>query len=228
MELEPIAHIQNDFPTKFGLPRQSGMSEHLISRIVMEKPFRNPDAFRGIEDYTDLWLLWLFEPMGNRSWSPTVRPPRLGGNKRLGVFATRSPNRPNPVGLTRVGLVGFEPDTPDGPVITVSGADLKSGTAILDIKPYLPYADSRPDASSGLFVPEERSPLEAEIPADIAALFSGDRLSALYEVLACDPRPRYHSDPQRVYGFSYAGYDIKFRVEDGKAIVTDACKETGA
>ena len=225
MDLEPIAHIQNDFPTKFGLPRQSGMSEHLLSRIIMEKPFREPEAFRGIEDYTDLWLVWLFDPMGKRTWSPTVRPPRLGGNRRLGVFATRSPNRPNPIGLTRVKLVSFEPDTPDGPVLTVAGADLKSGTAILDIKPYIPYADSEPEASSGLFAPEETSPLTVEIPERIAALFSDDRLTALREVLSHDPRPRYHSDPERIYGFSYAGYDIKFRVEDGRAIVTDAIKE---
>ena len=148
--MKPIAHIYNDFPTKFGLPRQSGMSENLISRIIMEKEYRNPDAFRGIEEFEYLWLIWLFEPMGKREWSPTVRPPKLGGNKRMGVFATRSPNRPNPIGLTRVRLISLEQTAADGPVLTVAGADLMSGTEILDIKPYLPFADSVSDAATGL------------------------------------------------------------------------------
>ena len=223
MELHPIAYIRNDFPTKFGLPRQSGMSEHLISQIVMEPLYRNADAFRGITEFEYLWLIWLFSPMGTREWSPTVRPPKLGGNKRMGVFATRSPNRPNPVGLTRVKLLSLDL-TAEGPVLTVSGADLMSGTAILDIKPYLPFADSVPDALTGAYGPGTQEPLAVVIPPDIAALFTAPQLAALREALSCDPRPGYQSDPDRVYGFAYGGYDIRFRVADGTATVCSAEK----
>ena len=223
MELHPIAYIRNDFPTKFGLPRQSGMSEHLISQIVMEPLYRNADAFRGITEFEYLWLIWLFSPMGKREWSPTVRPPKLGGNKRTGVFATRSPNRPNPVGLTRVKLLSLDL-TAEGPVLTVSGADLMSGTAILDIKPYLPFADSVPDALTGAYGPGTQEPLAVVIPPDIAALFTAPQLAALREALSCDPRPGYQSDPDRVYGFAYGGYDIRFRVADGTATVCSAEK----
>ena len=221
--MKPVAHIYNDFPTKFGLPRQSGMSDNLISRIIMEKEYRNPDAFRGIEEFEYLWLIWLFEPMGKREWSPTVRPPKLGGNKRMGVFATRSPNRPNPIGLTRVRLISIE-QTAEGPVLTVAGADLMSGTAILDIKPYLPFADSVPDALTGAYGPGTQEPLAVVIPPDIAALFTAPQLAALREALSCDPRPGYQSDPDRVYGFAYGGYDIRFRVADGTATVCSAEK----
>ncbi len=223
MELHPIAYIRNDFPTKFGLPRQSGMSEHLISQIVMEPLYRNADAFRGITEFEYLWLIWLFSPMGKREWSPTVRPPKLGGNKRMGVFATRSPNRPNPVGLTRVKLLSLDL-TAEGPVLTVSGADLMSGTAILDIKPYLPFADSVPDALTGAYGPGTQEPLAVVIPPDIAALFTAPQLAALREALSCDPRPGYQSDPDRVYGFAYGGYDIRFRVAGGTATVCSAEK----
>ena len=223
MELHPIAYIRNDFPTKFCLPRQSGMSEHLISQIVMEPLYRNADAFRGITEFEYLWLIWLFSPMGKREWSPTVRPPKLGGNKRMGVFATRSPNRPNPVGLTRVKLLSLDL-TAEGPVLTVSGADLMSGTAILDIKPYLPFADSVPDALTGAYGPGTQEPLAVVIPPDIAALFTAPQLAALREALSCDPRPGYQSDPDRVYGFAYGGYDIRFRVADGTATVCSAEK----
>ena len=221
--MKPVAHIYNDLPTKFGLPRQSGMSDNLISRIIMEKEYRNPDAFRGIEEFEYLWLIWLFEPMGKREWSPTVRPPKLGGNKRMGVFATRSPNRPNPIGLTRVRLISIE-QTAEGPVLTVAGADLMSGTAILDIKPYLPFADSVPDALTGAYGPGTQEPLAVVIPPDIAALFTAPQLAALREALSCDPRPGYQSDPDRVYGFAYGGYDIRFRVADGTATVCSAEK----
>ena len=221
--MKPVAHIYNDFPTKFGLPRQSGMSDNLISRIIMEKEYRNPDAFRGIEEFEYLWLIWLFEPMGKREWSPTVRPPKLGGNKRMGVFATRSPNRPNPIGLTRVRLISIE-QTAEGPVLTVAGADLMSGTAILDIKPYLPFADSVPDALTGAYGPGTQEPLAVVIPPDIAALFTAPQLAALREALSCDPRPGYQSDPDRVYGFAYGGYDIRFRVAGGTATVCSAEK----
>ena len=189
--MKPIAHIYNDFPTKFGLPRQSGMSENLISRIIMEKEYRNPDAFRGIGEFEYLWLIWLFEPMGKREWSPTVRPPKLGGNKRMGVFATRSPNRPNPIGLTRVRLISLEQTAADGPVLTVSGADLMSGTEILDIKPYLPFADSVPEAATGEYGPDKQEPLNVEIPESDAATFTSKQLSALREALSYDPRPGY-------------------------------------
>lgn len=222
MDFEPIARIHNDFPTKFGLPRQSGMSEHLISRIIMEKEYQNPEAFRGIEAFGYLWLIWIFEPVGKREWSPTVRPPKLGGNKRMGVFATRSPNRPNPIGLTRVKLISVDFTEGDGPVLTVSGADLMDGTAILDIKPYLPFADSVPEAASGAYGPACNEALSVEIPSKIASLFGEERLSTLKEVLSLDPRPGYQDDPQRVYGFAYGGYDIRFTVKDKNLTVTEA------
>lgn len=222
MNIKPIAHIENDFPTKFGLPRQSGMAEHLISRIVMEKEYRSPDAFRGIEAFDYLWLIWEFERMGAREWSPTVRPPKLGGNKRMGVFATRSPNRPNPIGLTRVKLISVEQTADLGPVLTVAGADLMSGTRILDIKPYLPYADSAPDAASGGYGPQGQIPLSAEIPPEVEALFTEDQLKTLREVLSYDPRPGYQSDPDRRYGFEYAGYDVRFKVREHTAVVLEA------
>jgi tRNA-Thr(GGU) m(6)t(6)A37 methyltransferase TsaA len=222
MELTPIAHIENDFPTKFGLPRQSGMAAHLTSAVVMEPPFRVPEAFRGIEDFEYLWLIWLFEPMGKREWSPTVRPPKLGGNKRMGVFATRSPNRPNPIGLTRVRLLGTEHTADKGVVLTVSGADLMNGTAILDIKPYLPFADSVPGAKGDSYGSTE--PLDVAIPPEIEALFDDKQLAALKEALAFDPRPGYQDDPQRVYGFAYAGYDVRFQVKDDAVTVLSAEK----
>ncbi len=220
MEFNTIAHIYNDFPTKFGLPRQSGMSEHLLSRIVMEKPYRNADAFRGVTGFEYLWLLWVFEPVGSREWSPTVRPPKLGGNRRMGVFATRSPNRPNPIGLTRVRLVSFEPDTAEGPVLTVAGADLMSGTRILDIKPYLPFADSAPGAAAGEYHAEPTS--RVVIPSHIARLFTPGQLETLKEVLAHDPRPGYQNDENRVYGFAYSGYDVRFKAADGTIEVVEA------
>ena len=223
--MEPIAHIFNDFPTKFGLPRQSEMSENLISRIIMEKKYPNPDAFRGIGEFEYLWLIWLFEPMGSRDWSPTVRPPKLGGNKRMGVFATRSPNRPNPIGLTRVKLVSFEQTSADGPVLTVSGADLMSGTAILDIKPYLPFADSVPIAATGDYGPDKQEPLNVVIPEEVAVPFTQNQLAVLREALSYDPRPGYQNDENREYGFAYGGYDIRFKVSSGTATVTKAVKK---
>ena len=226
MAYRPIAKIHNDFPTKFGLPRQSGLSEHLISRIVMEEEYRNAEAFRGIEAFEYLWLIWCFEPMGKRalsenSWSPTVRPPKLGGNKRMGVFATRSPNRPNPIGLTRVKLLKVD-QTDSGVVLTVGGADLMDGTEILDIKPYLPYADSVPDAATGEYGPAYNEPLEVVIPQQVEALFDDARLSALKEVLSLDPRPGYQNDPDRIYGFVYGSYDIRFKVADRTLTVIEA------
>lgn len=222
MEYQPIAYIHNDFPTKFGLPRQSGLSAHLISQIVMEKEYRNPDAFRGIEAFEYLWLIWCFEPMGKRTWSPTVRPPKLGGNKRMGVFATRSPNRPNHIGLTRVKLLRTEMIADRGLVLTVGGADLMDGTAILDIKPYLPYADSVPDAATGDYGPEHQQIMDVSIPSDITELFSEEQLKTLKEVLSFDPRPGYQHDPDRVYGFAYGGYDVRFKADDHTVTVVEA------
>ena len=188
----------------------------------MEKEYRNADAFRGIGDFDNLWLIWVFERMGKREWSPTVRPPKLGGNKRMGVFATRSPNRPNPIGLTRVKLLKVEQAENSGPVLIVAGADLVSGTAILDIKPYLPYADSVPDALSGGYGPEHQELLSVEIPPQVAALFSEDQLTALKEALSYDPRPGYLHDEERRYGFAYGRYDIRFFVKNNTAVVTQA------
>lgn len=222
MEFLPVAYIYNDFPSKFGLPRQSGMSEHLLSKVVMEKEYSNIEAFRGIEDFEYLWLIWIFEPMGKRQWSPTVRPPKLGGNKRMGVFATRSPNRPNPIGLTRVKFVSIEQSASKGTVLTVAGADLMSGTAILDIKPYLPYADSAPKAYTGPYGPSKQRLLEVEIPDEIASLFTKEQCAALREVLSFDPRPGYQTDSERAYGFPYAGYDIKFKVSGQTLRVIEA------
>ena len=224
MDMTPIAHIYNDFPTKFGLPRQSGMSEHLISEIVMEKPYRNIDAFRGIDAFDYLWLIWIFNPMGKRAWSPTVRPPKLGGNKRMGVFATRSPNRPNPIGLTRVKLISLEQTTDRGPVLTVAGADLMSGTAILDIKPYLPYADSVPHATAGTYDPAHQKRCNVVIPEQVASLFDENQLAALREALSYDPRPGYQTDENRWYGFAYGDYDIHFKVSGYTVTVTEAQK----
>lgn len=222
MNIKPIAKIHNDFPTKFGLPRQSGMSEHLISRVVMEKEFSNPDAFRGIEEFEYLWLIWGFEPVGTREWSPTVRPPKLGGNTRRGVFATRSPNRPNPLGLTRVKLVSVEKNAKDGVVLAVSGADLMDGTEIFDIKPYLSFADSVPNAKSGRYGAQYTEQLEVIIPEAVQRLFGEEQLEALREVLALDPRPGYQHDSSRVYGFAYGKYDVRFRVEGGTLTVVEA------
>ncbi len=222
MNIKPVAKIYNDFPTKFGLPRQSGMAENLISRVVMEAEYKNFDAFRGIEEFEYLWLIWGFEPMGNRAWSPTVRPPKLGGNIRKGVFATRSPNRPNPIGLTRVKLIEVEKSEKDGPVLIVSGADLMNGTEIFDIKPYLPFADSAHDAKVGEYGTKYTTKLKVVIPQSVAALFSEAQLRTLREVLSFDPRPGYQDDPERIYGFEYGKYDVRFTVDGQKLNVIDA------
>ena len=212
-DFQCIAKIQNDFKTKFGLPRQSGMAEHLISKIVMEKPFRVPDAFRGIEEFERLWLIWEFHTAKKEGeWSPTVRPPRLGGNERVGVFATRSPYRPNSVGLTCVKLEKYYIDKNDGPVLIVSGADLQDGTPIFDIKPYLPYADSYPDAAAGFTDRRQKKTLSVVYGAPVPAGMSDPQRKALDEALKNDPRPAYQSDPDRVYGMRYGSWDVRFRV----------------
>lgn len=210
--IKQIAHIQSDFPTKFGVPRQSGMIDALRSTVVFEPEFRNPDALRGLEEFSHLWLIWQFSQAVRPDWSPTVRPPRLGGNRRMGVFATRSPFRPNPIGLSCVRLLGVGQDPALGPVLQVAGADLMDGTPIFDVKPYLPYADCRPEATGGFTDQVVKPVLTVEIPPQWLAQVPEDRRAALTAVLACDPRPSYQHDPKRVYGFRFAGLEVKFTV----------------
>lgn len=215
-----IAHIENDLSTKFGVPRQSGLVTELRSRIVFEPDYRCPEALRGLEGFEYIWLLWEFSEVKQIGWSPTVRPPRLGGNRRMGVFATRSPFRPNPIGLSSVRIDKIELNTPQGPVIHVLGADLMNGTPIYDIKPYLPLSDSHPDAASG-FAEEtaQQPPLEVDLPKTLLDIFTENQINTLRDILAHDPRPHYHNDPNRIYGISYAGQDIKFKINENKVNV---------
>ena len=213
MEMTPIAHIRSDFPEKFGVPRQSGLVEELTAAVVFERPYRDISAFRGLEDFSHLWLIWEFSQTRRGDWSPTVRPPRLGGNRRLGVFATRSPFRPNPIGLSCVRLLRVRLDGALGPVLEVAGADLTDGTPIYDVKPYLPYADCRPDAAGGFASRPKKAELEVECPPELLLRVPEGKRSALLAVLAQDPRPRYQKDPDRLYGMAFAGLQIKFRVE---------------
>ena len=209
-----IARVHSDFPTKFAIPRQSGLVEALRSDIVFEPEFRNPDALRGVEGFSHLWLIWVFDRAVREGWSPTVRPPRLGGNARLGVFATRSPFRPNPIALSAVALAGLEKTAEYGTVLRVRGADLMDGTPILDIKPYLPYADCRPEAAGGFAAaPPDGETLAVACPPELWEKVPPDRREALRSVLALDPRPRYQADPGRVYGFGFAGLEVRFSVE---------------
>ncbi len=219
-ELKQIAVIHTDFPEKFGIPRQSGLIEDLRSTLVFMPEYRVPEALRGIEQYSHLWLLWEFSRAVRNGWSPTVRPPRLGGNTRMGVFATRSPFRPNPVGLSCVRLERVELNTPDGPVLHLSGADLMDGTPIFDIKPYLPYVDCKPEASNGFALAQQEGVLSVDIPEDIAAGFPAEKLPALKAVLAQDPRPQYISDPEREYTMSFAGFEVSFTVDGNSLSVT--------
>ena len=210
MEMKPIATIRTPFPTKFGIPRQSGILDMLESRIVFEKEYRVKDALRGLEDFSHIWLIWVFSEAVREEWSPTVRPPRLGGNTRMGVFATRSPFRPNPIGLSCVKLLRIE-----GNELVVSGADLMDGTPILDIKPYLPFADAKPDASGGFAEPLREYALQVEFPEKLLSKVPPQYRAPLREILAQDPRPAYQQDPTRVYGFSFADLEIRFTVRDG-------------
>ena len=213
--MKPVARIRSDFPTKFGIPRQSGLVDSLTATVVFEPEYRDPEALRGMEGFSHLWLIWEFSEAKRDSWSPTVRPPRLGGNTRMGVFATRSPFRPNPIGLSCVRLVGVETTADMGTVLHVAGADLMDGTPIFDIKPYVPYADCHPDATEGFTAPGQDYLLEVDIPAELLPRIPTDRLEALKGVLAQDPRPSYQRDPERVYGFGFAGMEVKFTVRDG-------------
>lgn len=213
-ELKIIARIRSDFPSKFGIPRQSGLVEELKAELVFEPEYRNPEALRGIEGFSHIWLIWLFSEAVRASWSPTVRPPRLGGNTRMGVFATRSPFRPNPIGLSAVRLDGIRRDETLGQVLLVSGADLMDGTPILDIKPYLPFADSYPQASGGFTGQKIDGPLKVEVSQPLLVQVPKEHRQALLGVLAQDPRPSYHTDPQRVYGMEFAGLEVRFSVQN--------------
>lgn len=215
-----IGHIETDFKEKFGIPRQSGLVKESKGRILFEKEYNVPEAFRGLEDFSHIWVLWQFSEAIREDWSPTVRPPLLGGNKRMGVFATRSPFRPNPVGLSALKLDRVELSEKEGVVLHVSGADLLNGTPIYDIKPYLPYADSIPDAAGGFTESLEERRLEVKFPDELLDRISDDKKSALTAVLAADPRPSYQNDPEREYGMSFAQYEVKFRVEGKKLTVT--------
>lgn len=223
MEIKPIARIKTEFPEKFGVPRQSGLAKDLRGKIVFEPQYRNPDALRGLEGFSHIWLIWEFSAnRTTREWQPTVRPPRLGGNTHLGVFATRSPFRPNPLGLSCVEIDSIDLHTEDGPVITVKGADLMDGTPIYDIKPYIRYADSRQQAVCGYVETLQERSLKVVFPSGLSEkIVDTSVIPALVETLRLDPRPSYHDDSQRVYGLSFAGLNVKFRVDGHVLTVVD-------
>ena len=223
--LRIIAHIHSDFPTKFGIPRQSGLIHELKAAVVFEPEYRNPDALRGLEGYTHIWLIWQFSETARQGWSPTVRPPRLGGNTRMGVFASRSPFRPNPVGLSSVRLERIELQSPFGPILHVAGADLMDNTPIYDIKPYLPYVDSHPDAAGGFALQSHEGFLQVNVPSGLLERIPPDRRDALLAVLAQDPRPAYQNTPDRVYGMEYAGFEIRFTVSGHTLTVCEIIAE---
>ena len=220
-EMKIIARMKSDFSSKFGIPRQSGLVDSLRSTIVFEPDYRNDDALRGLDAFSHLWIIWQFSEAVRDTWSPTVRPPRLGGNTRLGVFATRSPFRPNSLGLSSVKILQIEKTQKYGTVIHVAGADLMNGTPIFDIKPYIPYCDCHPDATGGFTENAHDYILNIDFPSALMDKIPDDKRQALLEVLSHDPRPSYQSDPDRVYGISFAGYDVRFRVEDKKLTVID-------
>lgn len=219
--MQIIARIKSDFPTKFGIPRQSGLVEELQATIVMEPEFRNPDMLRGIEGFSHLWLIWQFSANADKAWSPTVRPPRLGGNARLGVFATRSTYRPNFIGLSSVKFEGLEHTKDFGTVIHISGADLMDGTPIFDIKPYIPYGDCHPEATGGFTDTADSYLLSVDFPEQFLNILPDDKRSAAIGVLSHDPRPSYQKDSDRIYGITFAGFDIRFTVKDNKLTVIE-------
>ena len=223
MEIKPIAFIKTEFPEKFGIPRQSGLAKDLRGRIIFEPQFRNPDALRGLEGFSHIWLIWEFSAnRTTREWQPTVRPPRLGGNTHLGVFATRSPFRPNPLGLSCVEIDSIDLFTDEGPVITVKGADLMDGTPIYDIKPYIRYADSRQQALCGYVDSLEERSLKVVFPSELSSRIEDTSvIPSLVETLRLDPRPSYHDDPERIYGLSFARLNVKFRVNGEVLTVVD-------
>ncbi len=225
MDIKIIAYIYNDYNAKFGIPRQSGIGKGVLSEIVFEKEYRNPDALRGIEDYSHLWLIWQFSKSVVANFRPTVRPPRLGGNKRMGVFATRSPFRPNPIGLSCVELVEVKKTFDNGTVLIVSGADLQNGTPIYDIKPYLAYADAHPDAVCGFADDVAPYRMKVDFPDKLLQKIAPSKREDVVEILANDPRPSYHKDEKREYGFSFGEYEIKFRSDSGCIRVTDVSQK---
>lgn len=220
-ELNIIAHIRTDFTSKFGIPRQSGLVEELEATIIFEPEYRSPEALRGLEEYSHLWLLWQFSECIDKEWNPTVRPPRLGGNKRMGVFATRSPFRPNPIGLSCVKLLGVEKTERYGFIIRVSGADLLDGTPIYDIKPYLPYVDSHPEATNGFALDEKEGRLDIKFPEELIKIIPSEKRAALKAVLAQDPRPGYQDIPERIYGIEFAGFDVRFKIHNNALTVIE-------
>lgn len=226
MEMHPIAHMRSDFPTKFGIPMQSGLVEELRSVIVFEPEYRSEDALRGIEDFSHLWLIWQFSQAVREGWSPTVRPPRLGGNTRMGVFATRSPFRPNNLGLSCVRLLEVKHTQQYGTVLIVGGADLLDGTPIFDIKPYIPYSDSRPEAAGGFTDRVGDFLLDVKFPQELLEKLPADKQAAAVGVLSHDPRPSYQRKPGRVYGLNFAGFDIRFTVEDAVLTVQSVEKQS--
>lgn len=219
--MKTIAHIKSDFTSKFGIPRQSGLVDELEALVIFEPEYRVPEALRGIDGYSHLWLIWEFSECVGKEWSPTVRPPRLGGNKRMGVFASRSPFRPNPVGLSCVKLLGVEQTEEYGMILKIAGADLLDGTPIYDIKPYLPYVDSHPEASGGFALQQKEGTLKAEISGELLEIIPASKRPALISVLEQDPRPQYQDDPDRIYGMDFAGYNIKFTVCGETLTVTE-------
>ena len=221
MEIKPIAYIENDFTEKFGIPRQSGRAPSVLSKIIFTEDYKNPDFLRGIEEFSHLWLIWHFSENDAKQWSPTVRPPRLGGNKRIGVFATRSPNRPNPIGLSSVKLLRIENDPQFGAVLIVSGADMLDGTPIFDIKPYLPISDVHLDAKGGFSDDNKDYCLDVTFPKELASILPPEKLETVIDILKSDPRPAYHSSPERIYGFKFSEYEIKFLVENNTLTVVD-------
>lgn len=212
--LKTIAHIHSDFSAKFGIPRQSGLVDELKATIVFEPEYRNIDALRGLEGFSHIWLIWEFSKAVREDWAPMVKPPRLGGNTRMGVFATRSPFRPNNIGLSSVRLDGIEQNPLLGPILHVSGADLMDHTPIFDIKPYLPYTDSHPEAIGGYTDSMTKDELEVVFPEELLGMLPRDRQEAIVRVLACDPRPSYQKDSDRIYGVEFAGFDIRFQVQE--------------
>ena len=224
VNIQVIARMHSDFATKFGIPRQSGLVEELRSTIVFEPEFRNPDALRGIEDFSHLWIIWQFSEAVRQGWSPTVRPPRLGGNTRMGVFATRSPFRPNNLGLSSVKLLGVEHTENYGTVLHVGGADLMDGTPIFDIKPYIPYGDCHPEATGGCTDKAGEFLLKVEFPADLLCRLPEQKREAAMGVLSHDPRPSYQRKPDRIYGLTFAGFDIRFKVDGDVLTVVDVQK----
>ena len=221
VNIDIIARMKSDFNTKFGIPRQAGLVDTLRSTIVFEPEYRNPDALRGIEDYSHLWIIWQFSEAVRKDWSPTVRPPRLGGNTRMGVFATRSPFRPNNLGLSCVKLLGVEHTVEYGTVLHVGGADLMDGTPIFDIKPYIPYADTKTEATGGFTDHADQFLLNVHFPAELLQRLPEEKQQAAIDVLSHDPRPSYQRDPERIYGLNFGGFDIRFKVAENQLTVTE-------